>query len=184
MNDRSDLGAFLDHAWQRVSRGIADRRAAARHPVLATVSPEGWPEARTVVLRAARRSEIVIEVHTDAASAKITSLRASPRAQLHIWDEKPRLQIRLFATVEILQGVAVSDHWDRVPDASRTAYGKSPVQGTPIDGPFDYTEQRDSAAFTVLRCHLDRIDLVELADPHRRAAFSKADGWIGHWLVP
>ena len=38
MSDPSDLNAFLDHAWQRLSRGVADRRSGARHVSFATVA--------------------------------------------------------------------------------------------------------------------------------------------------
>jgi len=37
-----DLAAMLDLAWQRILRGALDRKAAARHPTLATVSKEEW----------------------------------------------------------------------------------------------------------------------------------------------
>jgi len=33
---------MLDLAWQRILRGALDRKAAARHPTLATVSKEEW----------------------------------------------------------------------------------------------------------------------------------------------
>ena len=184
MSDPSDLKAFLDHAWQRVSRGVADSRSAARYPVFATVSPDGWPEARTVALRAANRTNAMLEVHTDIASAKVAALRSNPKAQLHIWDARPRLQIRLFATVAILTGPETQAQWARVPDASRVSYGKEPSQGTPIAAAFDYAETREQAAFTVLRCHLERIDLVELKAVHRRAVYSRHQDWSGQWLVP
>lgn len=184
MSDPNDLSAFLDHAWQRLSRGVADSHSPARYPVIATVSPDGWPEARTVALRRASRSDGVVEVHTDSASAKITALRESPKVQLHIWDDEPRLQIRLFASVSILTGTEVESLWTRVPDASRASYGKRPTQGTPIANAFDYIELHDQAAFMVIRCHLERIDLVELQDVHRRAVYTGPDEWTGQWLVP
>jgi pyridoxamine 5'-phosphate oxidase len=37
----------------RLIRGVRDRHAPTRHPTLATVTPDGRPQARTVVLRAA-----------------------------------------------------------------------------------------------------------------------------------
>ncbi len=184
MSDPSDLAAFLDLAWQRLGRGVADRRSDARHISFATVSPEGWPEVRTVVMRKASRAEGVVEVHTDAASAKIASLAAEPRAELLVWDAKPRLQIRMAAQVQVLTGAEVSDLWARVPDASRAAYGKSPVQGTPISNAHGYRETRDADAFTVLRCQLQKIDLVELGDVHRRATYLAAENWVGQWRVP
>ena len=56
MSDADDLGNFLGLAWRHLTRGVADARAPARTPVLATVSSEGLPEARMVVLRAASRA--------------------------------------------------------------------------------------------------------------------------------
>lgn len=41
--------------WRTLERGVADAAHPARRPTFATVSPEGWPEARTVVLRTADR---------------------------------------------------------------------------------------------------------------------------------
>ncbi len=184
MSDPADLAAFLDHAWQRLSRGVADRRSAARHISFATVSLDGQPQVRTVVLRGVQRSQNVVEVHTDAASAKVTALQAHPFAQLLLWDDKPRLQIRLDARVEVLEGADVAALWDRVPPPAREAYGKVPPPGTPIDAPYAYDLLSDPAAFRVLRCHILHIDLVELGQAHRRATFCVEDRWVGQWLVP
>ena len=49
----ADLQELQAQVWTRLVRGVRDRRAPSRHPTLATVSPEGKPEARTVVLRCA-----------------------------------------------------------------------------------------------------------------------------------
>ena len=184
MSDPADLRAFLDHAWQRLSRGVADRRSDARHVSFATVSPDGLPEVRTVVLRAARQSSAMVEVHTDAASAKITALATQPHAQLMIWDERTKLQIRMSARVEVLGGAAVADVWNRVPELSRRSYGKAPEPAAPIDHPHAYEVLSDPSAFRVVRCHLETIDLVELGEVHRRAVFARDTNWAGQWLVP
>lgn len=184
MSDPNDLAAFLDLGWQRLTRGVADRRAASRHPVFATVSPDGRPEARTVVLRGASRSSGTVEVHTDGGSDKVTSLRINPCAQLMIWDEKAKLQIRLSTTVTIHQGPEVSDRWRNVPDGSRMAYGASPTPGTPIPHAHAYEKLSSQDWFTVLTCRIESIELMQLIDPHRRAVFMAQDGWIGQWRVP
>ena len=184
MSDPNDLAAFLDLGWQRLTRGVADRRAAARHPVFATVSPDGAPEARTVVLRGANRAEGTVEIHTDGGSDKVASLRANPRAQLMVWDEKAKLQIRLSTRVTIHQGSEVADRWKNVPAGSRIAYGASPNPGTPIPTAHAYTKLASLDWFTVLSCRIDAIELMQLIEPHRRAVFQSADGWIGAWRVP
>jgi pyridoxine/pyridoxamine 5'-phosphate oxidase len=184
MSNHGDLEAFLDLGWQRLSRGVADRRAAARHPVFATVSPSGQPEARTVVLRGASRTDGTVEVHTDGGSDKVTSLRAHPVAQIHVWDPKPKLQIRLSTHVTILQGAEVADRWRDVPEGSRIAYGASPKPGTPIPEADLYEKLATRDWFTVLICRIESMELMQLVEPHRRAVFKASDGWVGQWWVP
>lgn len=170
--------------WQTLARGVADRRSAARHPTLATVSPDGWPEARTVVLRAADITGRSFDIHTDAFSSKVQSLRERPRAALHVWDEKQELQLRLQADVTILTGDSVADLWKNVPDKSRQAYGTAPAPGTALDHALAYTKPADPAAFAVLRCHVIAVDAVHLGAEHRRAFFTRDSDWVGEWLAP
>jgi pyridoxamine 5'-phosphate oxidase len=91
----TSLEGLYAQVWQRLARGVVDRHAPARHPTFATVSPDGWPEARTVVMRAADPAGATLDIHTDLQSAKVASLRANPRAALHIWEASAHLQIRL-----------------------------------------------------------------------------------------
>ncbi len=184
MSDQDDLKAFLDDAWQHLARGAADSRSPARYPTFATVSPDGMPEARTVALRAATRSTGVLEVHTDANTAKISALRQSPFGAFHIWLPRANLQIRAATAVEILMAEAAADQWARVPDASRVSYGTIPDPGRRIAAPFAYQKPVDPARFAVLRCKVTEIDLVHLGDRHRRAIFALADGWAGSWVAP
>lgn len=184
MSDPGDLAAFLDTAWQHLRRGVADSRSPARYPVIATVSPDGVPEVRTVALRHASKADAVLEVHTDIVTPKVAALRASPRAALHVWLPKSRLQIRLTTTVEILTGDRVEEAWAKVPPTSRVSYGTMPDPGTPIGDVFDYDKPPVRDRFAVLRCVVDHIDLVHLGERHRRAAYTRAEGWAGSWLAP
>ena len=178
------LPTLLDRVWQTLSRGVADANHPARLPTFATLSPDGWPEARTVVLRAADRTAGTLEIHTDLYSGKIDSLRRTPRAALHVWIPKQDLQIRIQAEVTIAQGEAVQATWQRVPDPSRQSYGVTPPPGTPIPDALDYEKSPDPASFAVLTCRAARIDAVHLGERHRRAAWSRDDDWRGCWLSP
>jgi len=184
MSDPNDLAAFWDLAWQHLMRGAADARHPARYPVFATVSHEGWPEARTVALRAAAQSEARLEVHTDTQTAKVHALTASPRAALHVWIPKADLQIRVQARVEIITGSKADDAWARVPAASRISYGTQPAPGTPISHVYAYEKPPDRSRFAVLSCHAEAVDLVELGAKHRRAGYARADGFKGCWRAP
>ena len=184
MSDKNDLGTFLNEAWQHLGRGVADSKSPARYPTFATTAPDGTPEARTVALRAAVRSEGWVAVHTDIVTDKIISLRKTPRAALHIWLPKADLQIRLTAETEILTGDPVEDQWSRIPPASRVSYGTEPAPGTPIGHVYDYEKPPVRDRFAVLKCHLVRIDLVHLDTRHRRAVFERHDDWKGTWVAP
>ncbi len=178
------LEGLWRQSWQSLGRGVADSRHPARQPTFATVSPDGWPEARTVVLRKAEEATVSVQVQTDLHSDKIKSLRASPRAALHVWIEKQRLQIRIQTEVEILQGSAVRDLWEKVPDISRQSYGITPAPGTSIPGSLDYVKSPDPDTFAVLHCQMVHVDLVHLGEDHRRARFTRARDWAGEWLAP
>ena len=80
----SDLAPLRAESLLRLTRGVLDRHAPARHPILATVSPDGRPQARTVVLRAADKTAGTLDTHTDLRSAKGTDLRANPFAALQV----------------------------------------------------------------------------------------------------
>ena len=180
----TSLDGLLAQVWQRLLRGVKDRHAACRHPTLATLSASGWPEARTVVLRAADLQAGVLDVHTDLRSPKVAALTALPRAALHIWDPSAHLQIRISADVSILSGTAVAAIWERVPDPSRNSYGTEPAPGHPIPTALDYAKPADPASFAVLRCTVQRMDILHLGPQHRRAEFTRATDWAGQWLAP
>ena len=180
MNDA--LAAFLDLGWSCLECGAVDAEAPARFPCLATVSPEGWPEARSVALRRADRPAGELEVHTDPASDKVAALRANPRAALHIWEPTLRLQLRLSVTVALLTGEAARNRWDDIPDEARRSYGKTPRQGAVIPGPFSYEITAAFEDFAVLLCRLHQIDLVELHENHRRATYQAENDWAGDKL--
>lgn len=178
------LDTLLAQVWLRLVRGVGDRHSAARHPTLATTSAAGWPEARTVVLRAADPALGTLDMHTDLRSAKVTALWADPRATVHVWDTTAQLQTRAEVLVEVLTGDAVAAIWSRVPDPSRQSYGTQPAPGVPIARALAYDKRSDAAVFAVLRCSVVAFDVLHLGPEHRRARFARADAWAGQWLAP
>ncbi|MEL6685597.1 MAG: pyridoxamine 5'-phosphate oxidase family protein [Pseudomonadota bacterium] len=175
---------ILAKVWGTLGRGVADAKHPARRPTFATVSPGGWPEARTVVLRSADREAGVVTIHTDLFSDKIKSLQAEPRAALHVWDAKQDLQIRLQAEGSISSGAKTRALWDKIPDHARQSYGVTPPPGTLIETALDYVKTPDPDTFAVLTCTVMTIDAVHLGADHRRVSYSRARHWQGQWLSP
>lgn len=180
----SDLLELYSEIWKRLTFGILDRHAPARHPTLATTTAEGRPKARTVVLRAADKVAGTLDIHTDLRSAKVGELRATPFAALHVWDPLAHLQLRIEAQVTLLAGQDAAEMWKAVPAASRLSYGSSPAPGEPIPQALDYTKAADAGSFVVLRLKVDTLEALYLGQNHCRARFDRSDAWTGTWLAP
>ena len=88
MKQFSDLSEFLDQAWSLLTRGVVDAKFASRNPTFSTISEEGFPTMRTVVLRRADRMSNCLEMHTDLKTNKVFSLKKSNFAGLHFWIPK------------------------------------------------------------------------------------------------
>ena len=174
----------LKKVWDTLGRGVADAKHPARRPTLATISPNGWPAARTVVLRAADRDDAKVTLHTDLYSDKIKSLTSTPRLALHVWDAEQDLQIRLRADVIILSGPETRGLWDKIPDHAQQSYGVTPPPGTSIDEALAYVKKPDPSTFAILQCAVAHIDVVHLGEDHRRCCFSRDRQWHGQWLSP
>lgn len=175
---------LLQETWNILDKGVADARHPARRPTFATISPDGWPEARTLVLRASDQGAAMLSLHTDITSDKIKSLAKTARAALHVWDEGENLQIRIQADVIVETGASTRALWDKIPDHAQQSYGVTPPPGTPIENALDYVKEPDPATFAILHCRLAHIDVLYLGAQHRRASYSRARHWQGQWLSP
>jgi len=170
--------------WLRLARGVHDRHAPARHPTLATVTQDGKPQARTVVLRAVNTLAGTLDIHTDLRSSKVQQLQATPYAAVHVWDASAHLQLRLDVGVTVLTGIDVAAIWAAVPEGSKLSYGSTPAPGQSIAQALAYTNTPDAKHFAVLRLSVQTIDALHLGANHRRARFDRLDDWAGEWLAP
>lgn len=178
------LDTLQEQAWKRLGRGVADRRAPARHPTLATVDRDGMPQARTVVLRAADRDRASLSVYTDRYADKVDEVSAHPYAAVHVWDNTAHLQLRLVGEVAIHTGAAIESTWSKLSEHARKCYGFSPASGQSVSEALAYDVQPDSGSFAILELMIRRMDVLHLGHRHRRAQFSRADDWNGQWVVP
>lgn len=180
----ASLNEFYRVAWDQLGRGVADAKHPARTPTLATLSENGFPAQRTVVLRTANRLAAEVEIHTDICTPKVEELRKNNKAALHVWIRKSMLQLRLEVCFDVLTGAEVSDRWNAVPPASRISYGTQPIPGQPINGPFEYAKPAEQSRFAVLQGQVQKIEVLYLGAKHQRAFFTRTDNWHGQWVAP
>ena len=178
------LDDFLDFGWAQIYRGKADKKSPARHPTFVTSSADGFPNARTLVMRRSDRKNNQIDFHTDTSSSKMSDLEKNSRAGIHIWLPKVQLQIQMEVVVEIKLGDNTISYWNNVPTNSRVVYGNIPSPGTVIESPFAYDHAPDQKRFAVLVCHIQSIQLLLIGVKHIRAYYKKTNNWQGEWLSP
>ncbi len=202
-----DLDGSLKEALGLLSRAVRDRRSPWRTPTLCTVGLDGWPQGRTVVLRAFDVERRCLRFHTDRRSGKVAQLGAEPRAQLHFYDSKRRVQLRLWVNIEVLtQGPEVERSWAAMGPMARRCYMAVAPPGTrsqtPTDGrPEDWMAAAQASledesaplppgsgqeSLTVLLATFERAEWLSLAFAgHRRACFDWTSGQMrSWWLVP
>lgn len=202
-----DLEAVLADVWRRLAVAADDRGSQFRTPVLATLTQDGLPSARVVILRSADPAARVLEIYSDARSQKIRELELQPSASLLFYDSTALIQLRLTVRVTVLSDSAtVTRAWEALGQHSRRDYQALSAPASPLaapgsglaDSPMeqDSTPEQDEAGeqdetgrrnFRVLSARVESLDWLRLSNQgHRRARFS----WNGPvvseatWLVP
>ena len=178
--------------WALFSRGVADRRSPFRTPAVATVGAEHVPTVRTVILRAAERSQRSLTLHSDTRAEKVRHLGEEAMLAWHFWHPRKRLQIRASGLAEIERSGPVAEAaWAALSSHQRRTYAASPAPGSALalagDGLPDLQAAEEGREnFCVITCILGRLDILELARTgHRRCVLAwDADAWFGQWVVP
>jgi pyridoxine/pyridoxamine 5'-phosphate oxidase len=189
-----DLDATLEELWQRLSRGVVDRRSGLHTVQLATVGVDGAPRVRTVVLRGVDVAARRLRMHTDRRSAKVAELAQRPEVEVCGYDARAKVQLRLRGRAALTTGSGADAAWSGSRPASRVCYRAPAAPGSPLDDPtaaVPAPRAGDDAEagrehFAVILMTLTCIEWLYLAARgHRRARFDwTGAGWRGGWLAP
>ena len=90
----TDARSFIDQALATFEHALHDRGSDLRNLQLATLSPEGRPGLRTVVLRQFDRAAPTAEFHSDARAAKCRDIAYARDVSLLAWSAADKLQLR------------------------------------------------------------------------------------------
>lgn len=205
---RQPLGAFpaddlddaFDAVWRALEDGASDQRRPFHAPVLVSSGLDGWPKARTVILRAVNRRAGTLRCHTDLRSPKVAELTADARAGLLFYDPVLALQVRLQCVAEIdSAGRRADAAWTASSLWSRRCYAAPFPPGAETDAPqgnlpADLPHRRPTesevksgrANFATMIFAVRQIDWLYLDTAgHRRARHARTDGaWGATWIAP
>lgn len=175
----------------------AERDTPVAHGfLLATVSPDGVPQGRTVILK---DLDDAVWFATPSTSPKGRALAATPVAEAVFWWATSGRQLRLRgAVVPAPREVSERDFRARHPKArAGVIIGR---QGTELDDPSEVQRLRDEAlahleehpdevpgSWTAYRLEPDHVDVVQLrpASDGERVEYTRTDsGWTRRDLWP
>ena len=188
------LRGVLDTAWSLIGAGVRDRSSAFHLPTIASISAEGLPVMRTVVLRGVDVTQRLLRFHADRRSAKISELSAHPQITLHFYDASIKTQIRLEATAKLhVEDPLAAAAWEASWPVSRLCYAADIVPGVEVASPPAAPTAKDAEKndgfgnFCLVIAAVHRLEWLHLAATgHQRAAFD----WTGaecpstRWLAP
>ncbi len=187
--DLMSLERFEQHAWMRLEQAVGDPTSAFHTPVVATISTDGTPAMRTVVLRAVDPATRTVRFHTDLRSAKIAQLRATPRVAMLGYDAQAKLQLRLTGVAHVHADDRVAaDAWATSRATSLICYRQDPGPGTPLLDP-TLTDSSRSGGYENFATVVVTIETTEVLYLHRtghhRALFI-GNGCTAQrtWLAP
>lgn len=178
--------------WALLTQACADKTAPWNRPAIATVGADGSPQVRTVILRACRPDDRVLEFHTDNRSSKVVELQSEARMCWHFWDPSAQLQLRVAARADLSRNCDTARRaWTKLHPASRAIYAQAVSPGTGIDNPGGIKVFDDDFAFAnfvVVETEVEIIEMLHItANGQRRAIFEWSEvgrAWVGQWLAP
>lgn len=184
-----DLAASCAYGWSMLERGVKDRKSPFHTPSVATITANGGPTIRTIVLRGCDVQARTLRFHTDTRSGKIAELQANPQGAMHFYDAGTKVQLRLGVRLEMLTGPDYDAAWEATRPMSRECYQVTQGPGSRISGPqdvdFDAQATQDGEAhFVPVRAQVETMEWLYLAARgHRRALFDFTQNTMD-WLVP
>jgi hypothetical protein len=181
------LDAVEAQAWEALRAG-AEGAEAFRILTLATMGRNGWPEARSLVLRDVDLAARCLEFHTDIRSAKWEECAGNDRATVLGWDAESRQQLRLAGQVtragpdsEIAaRAWAAQSKWNHL-----TYAGTAPATLlTDPSGEEEGEPEEGRANFGVLLFEALSLDWCQLErGNNRRAFFSYHEERTATWIA-
>lgn len=183
-----------------LEEGVKNPASPLRKPALSTLSADGAPAVRTVILRGVDLAARRLAMFTDARSHKVAEIGAEPRAAMLFYDSVSDIQLRLSGRAAIHRAGPLADAgWASAAPPSRRAYlakaapgtpSPDPVSGLPrdVEGVIPSMERLEEGRrnFALLEFIFEEADVVVLSrSGHRRARIRfSADTARGEWLVP
>lgn len=192
----TDLKIVLRRSEEKLQEALLHARSPFRTMVCATHSPDGYPQARSLILRDFDSNKRKLTFFTDIRTPKVDQITRDNRVSLIAYDPEERIQIRLSGIAAVSSKEEnTRQAWELVPPEARQNYRSDSGPGTVLTSPsaaYSGPEEKafeNFATLLVTVMHMDWLYLHRLGN--RRAKFT----WAGpeepfrepshcDWIVP
>ena len=158
--------AFIAAGLAQFASAVHDRGSDLRNIQLATVTPEGQPDVRTLVVRGFDRSQASLEMHSDRRACKVQDIEQASAVAVLAWSSADQLQLRFKGAARLHHGDPVAHaRWDALSPNARNAYGLRSDPGRPIENPADQSHlppEQQFQQFVVILVSLVSVDMLRL----------------------
>jgi hypothetical protein len=193
-----DLQEIYDRITTELSSALHSKNHPFKNACLATVSPLGVPEARTLVMRAFRSNDYHLRFHSDYRSNKIKSLMNNPNIKILFYDQINKIQIILSALASVhYEDEITLNAWSETKKLYKLRY-INPAPSSKIDQPSfnlrtkmtdQYMQEIESTGyknFAVIACKFHQLEYLFLScNGNQRALFSLEDNVLNmQWIAP
>ncbi|MBV1885767.1 MAG: pyridoxamine 5'-phosphate oxidase family protein [Parvibaculaceae bacterium] len=116
-----------------LTHGARDKAHAFHLPALATISAEGTPMVRHIILRAASPGARTLHFYTDSRSQKVIEIGQNPDVNLVFYDPNAQVQLRVGGVAKLVRGEQAKQAWRTLSPWSPRLYGHfrhGPAAGT------------------------------------------------------
>jgi pyridoxamine 5'-phosphate oxidase len=184
---------MAEWVWAGLARGADDAEHALHLLTMATVSPDGRPNARVMTNRGVDRLAGRVWFYTRMDTPKVADLHARSAVCVVGYDRACGVQVRLNGTVRVHQRDAMAEeHWGHIAQVAQWLYQlpdldrESPV-GIDPRLPQDREKltagltARSRAQFGVIEMMVETVDWLQAnGREQRRAVMHASDRWIVH----
>ena len=177
------LDSILRDAKKQLSSALIHKKHSFRYFTFTTLSLDGGPHSRTVVLRGFDPKKLTFSIYTDSRSEKIKELNKDSRAEFLFYDSKQLLQLAV--KVHLIDIIPSEEKFYNLPDSSKKDYCVFQQPGTPIKGPEGVYYDFDKGYLIELNFEAVQLEYLKLKRPnHIRAKFHINQNWEGVFITP
>ena len=191
------LDEILEQVWKAIVVGIKDGSSSFHISTISTINIQGYPSSRSVVIRNLNQSKRIISFNTDIRSNKWKELETNSQLELHFYDNKLKIQIRISGSAKLhYNDLEWEKAWNKSEEMSKICYSSLFPPSSKITDPMETDNliknikreqiEKGKKNFGRINVKINKIDWLYLHHTgHRRALFKFHKNYIDmNWIAP